>query len=151
RVSSIAAALSGLLTRRFPTRSEIESAAPPMGIPSDAKPGRPRSWIVENRPGSRMRRNPTSGTLGWRAKGRGGDRLKADPIADREQSRGVMCDVKELQRRAADELPTAGSHVRVNASLSTSDADAAGRNARARLWQARRGELRRQAAEIRKA
>lgn len=55
-VISSAAALSGLPTSRFPMRSERVSAAPPVGTPIDAKPGRPRSWTVVSMPGLMTRR-----------------------------------------------------------------------------------------------
>ena len=54
-VTSMPAAGSGLPTRRFAVRRAPRSSAPDGATPSEAAPGRPRSWIVARRPGSTTR------------------------------------------------------------------------------------------------
>ena len=57
---------------------------------------------------------------------------------------------KQCQRRAADQLPTAGSFQRVYAGLFAGDADRSGRHFQSRRIAAGRGDPRRHASEIRK-
>ena len=56
--------------------------------------------------------------------------------------------IEQRQRRAANQLPAAGRHQRIDAGLAAADADGAGRHRQTRLSAARRRQLFRHAAQI---
>ena len=99
-VISSAGAPASSPTSRFATARLHGSAAPPTGTPRCVQSGRPASWIVVSRPGSR-----TSSVT---------DRHEADPVAGPDQG-GLGTAQRPTSRvRAADQPPAAGHLGRVD-------------------------------------
>ena len=79
------------------------------------------------------------------------DRHETHVVSKLQPGRGLAVGVEEAQRGAADQAPPSGGGLGVDAGLGAADRHRAGRYPWARRGEARRCELRRQAAEVREA